>query len=326
MKKNILKILSLVMFVGFASCQDDDQDYPTEDAKPLVSLSQPSYSGVEGQAVTITLNLDKPSRKSTDLKLELLDDSQFEDLSFGGISEVDISSGWGDLPAYAVIIPANTTTFSFTVTLEDDEVFSADKVYQFKIAAAGNLNGVFSTGPEAFFNVTFSNTVSNSLNLTFDWDKSFDLSGTNYSLCEIEYDVDILVLDSNFDDLGIVDAQTGDCPEHLSMSLEDFEDGTYYLAGYLYENQGLNAAGLPTFDIPMNITYNRGGSATLAGENTFVSPFMTSDSANDAVAIVAIVVVQNGVFTIKNASNVTIASGKQNNIKNILKAKRKLKK
>jgi len=319
MKKNIIKLLSLFVLIGFSSCQDDDNDYPTAEAKPVVSLSQASYTGAEGQPVTITLNLDKAINKPIDLKLELVDDSKFDDLTFTGAALLDISTGWGDLPAYSVVIPANTSTYSFTTTLIDDEVYSPNKVYTFKLSTAGNLNGTFASGSEVFFDVTFSNTVSDVLNLTFAWDQTFDFGGETYTLCDLAYDVDVVVLDENFADMDITDAQTGDCPEHLSMSLADYPDGTYYLAGYLYDNAGIAGVGIPEFDIPMTISYQRGGSQGLSTEGSFSADFLESESPNDEFILVAIVIIENGVFTIQNADEVTIAQGRQANLKKALK-------
>lgn len=325
MKKNILKLLSVfTLIVGFSSCQDDETDY-VSGTQPIVTAATTSYTVNEGDVVSVTLTSNVASSRPMNFKLDVVSGTAVDVEDFEVNAAVaDFSNGWGD-DGYFITFPANTTSYTFTITtLADEELEDVENV-RIRMSTTATMIGKVDPASE-FIDININNVASNTLNLTFDWDKSFDYAGTNYSLCEIEYDVDILVLDADFNDLGIADAQTGDCPEHLSMSLADYEDGTYYLVGYLYENQGLDGLGLASFDIPMNISYSRGGSSTLNDENTFVAPFMTSDSVNDDFEIVASVVVENGIFTIKNADDVTIASGKQSNIKQAFKNKRKLKK
>lgn len=325
MKKNILKLLSVfTLIVGFASCQDDETDF-VSGTQPIITATTTSYTVNEGDVVSVTLTSNIASSRSMIVKLDVVSGTAVDQEDFViNAPTTSINNGWGD-DGYIVTFPANTTSYTFTIsTLADEELEDAENV-RIRMSTTATMIGQIAPSSE-FIDITINNVASNTLNLTFDWDKSFNSGGSNFSLCEIEYDVDILVFDENFNDLDITDAQTGDCPEHLSMSLADYPDGTYYIVGYLYENQGLSNSGLPVFDIPMNISYSRGGSTTLNEENTFSSPFMTSNSQNDDFEIVAAIVVENGVFTIKNASNVTIASGKQSSIKNSFKSKSKLKK
>lgn len=317
--KKYLKLgfLSVFASLTMVSCADDETDF-VSNAKPVVTATVTTFTVDEGNDATVTLTSNVAYSQPFQIKLDVLSGSAIdqEDFTING-TPTTIDDGWG-VNGYWVSFPANTTTFTFTISAILDEEYEGVENVRIRMSSTGTSYANINPASE-FIDLTINNAASNSLNLTFDWEQNFEFGGDAYSLCDLAYDVDILVLDEDFNDLGVADAQTGDCPEHLSMSIEDYEDGTYYLVGYLYDNAGIAGVGIPEFDIPMTISYQRGGSQNLETEASFTTPFLTSESANDDLFVVAIVTIENGVFTIQDADENTIAQGRQANIKNTLK-------
>jgi len=316
MKKNIIKLLSIfVLVVGFSSCEDDETDF-VSNSKPVITASATTYTVDEGNNALVTLTSNKVSSFPMQIKLELVSGSS-DDILLPGRG-IGIDQGLGS-DGFLITFPANATSYTFNIGTVLDEELEEVENFKIRMTSTLNMHGIVNPSSE-FLDIIINNAPSKSLNLTFDWDKSFEFGGSSFSLCAMEYDVDIIVLDSDFNDLGVTDAQTADCPEHLSMSTDDFEDGTYIIVGQLYENNGLAGSGIPQFDIPMTISYQRGGSQALNAGGSFVAPFMNSESANLDFEIVAYVTIADGVFTVKRADETIVAQGRQANIKNKLKA------
>ncbi len=134
------------------------------------------------------------------------------------------------------------------------------------------------------------------------------------------YDIDFLVYDDSFNDLGVLDAQTGACPEKIAMDLADYIDGTYHITAYLYTNAELDLAeigfplvAVPEFDIPVTVDYLRAGSI----KGTYTQEpanYFTSNSAvgseNQVVDIVISTVGANRIFTIQDTAGNISASGR----------------
>lgn len=314
--KKYLNIGFLSLFAGLVlfSCSDDETDY-VSNAKPVITASTTTFTVDEGNNVTITLTSNVASSFPMQIKLDVLSDSE-DDVSIPG-TPVGIGEGLG-VDGYLITFPANATTFTFNIGAVLDEEFEETENVKIRMSSTGTMYGAINPASE-YINLTINNVASNTLNLTFDWEQNFEFGGDAYSLCDLAYDVDIIVLDEDGNDLNVADAQTGDCPEHLTMNLEDYPDGTYLLAGLLWDNAGIAGVGIPEFNIPMTISYQRGGSETLETESSFTTPFLTSESANEEFILVAIVTIENGVFTIQDADENTIAQGRQANIKNTLK-------
>jgi len=339
MKKNRRYLNSAFALVlsGFAlvSCNDNDPDYVFNE-KPAVSTNVTNYTVNEGEEASIVLTTSKMISSGMEFKLEVLGNSTAtidEDFTLPGRA-LDMSDGLG-VDGSLVTFPGNTNTFTVKIpTILDDE-FEQDEVISLRIRGAHNMLGTM----DQVINITIKNAVKDELDLTLAWDKTFEAGGQAYSLCDLEYDVDILVFDSGFNPIGD-GAQTGDCPEHLVMPMADYPDGTYLIVGYLYGDAGVPAAGLPEFSIPITVDYFRGGSATLQpGSYTQASGFLTSNSqgensagaGNGDITIIAGVKIENGVFTILNPNdNSVIAQGRSastvNKMAAAFKAKAGLKK
>ncbi len=339
MKKNkrYLSSAFALLFTGlaFVSCNDNDPDFVYNE-KPAISPEFSAYTVNEGDAVTIVLKTSKVSNVPMEVKLEVLGNSTAtldDDFTLPGLP-VGAEDGLGT-DGFLVTFPANTSTYTITIPTVLDDEYEQDELLALKLTGAHNMNGTI----DQTVNITIKNVVKDELDLTLAWDRTFEAGGQSYSLCDIEYDVDILVFDTGFNPVGD-GAQTGDCPEHLVMPLADYPNGTYLIVGYLYGDAGVPAAGLPEFNIPITVDYVRGGSATLqAGSYTQTTGFLTSNSegensagaGNGDITMIAAVKVENGVFTIINPNdNSVIAQGKSasniNKMAAAFKAKAGLKK
>lgn len=317
--KNFIKLLGVFsLVVGFSSCQDDEQEYPKR-VKPQVSVASNAYTVNEGEDVAITLTTDMTYKTAMTFKLEVIStDTDDDDFTLTGASAYDTDEGWGTL-GYKVSFPAFATSHSIVLSGILDDLAEGTETVTFRLTTEGNLAGDLVGGSQDIV-VSIVNQKKPSLDLILDWNKAFNYAGTDYDLCGVSYDVDIVVFDENFDPFG-AGAQTGDCPEHLEMKLADYPDGTYYIVGNLYDDAGLSGLGItPAFDIPVTVTYFRGGSATLDGTFVQNDDILTSDSPSDTLSLIATVEVSGGVFTIKNADDSVVASGRNAAIMNKMKA------
>ncbi|HEX8268274.1 MAG TPA: hypothetical protein VF581_00165 [Flavobacterium sp.] len=323
MKLN-LKYLSTglgLLFSGMflVSCEQDTTEFVSGAGdKPMVTLvGGNSYTVAEGEALPLTFTLDRASAEPIVVKIDMVDENgnlvdldAEEDFAIGEGDPTTISAGYG-VNGYLITIPANVTTYTFNFNPTLDAGFEESETYRFRIGSVGFLRGNVDPASE-FIDVTITNAVSDQLHLTFDFDATFNVGGTDYSLCEEGYDVDFIVYDADYTDLEVFDAQTGACPEELTMDLNDYEDGTYHITAFLYDNIGVSDAGIsPAQNFPITVSYSRGGSATMGNEGgTFVQDnAFTSDSVNDDEVYVMTVVIANGTFTIMDMEQ-TIVSGR----------------
>ncbi len=166
---------------------------------------------------------------------------------------------------------------------------------------------------------------SSDLTLILDWNTSFVFSGNNLTLCDIGYDVDYYLLDAEGNDVSVFQAATGACPEEMTISMADVEDGEYELIMSIYDDAGLASVAItPAFEIKTTVSYSKenstfSGSFMQDSADAFDSNF-GSDPGNASPHYVATLKIENGLYTFsKNGSN--IATGKLANIKNKIAAK-----
>lgn len=321
MKKNNKRYLNsafALLLSGFAlvSCNDNEVDF-VYNQKPTVTVAQTSYTVNEGEFVSIVLTPSRTINTPIQVKLELLPGGTAtidDDFSLPG-TPIGIDEGLG-ADGFMVTIPANASSYTVKIPTVIDDAVDDNETFAIRLSGTFNLNAVI----DQVVNVTIKNVVKDELDLTLSWDKTFSFGGQTYSLCEEEYDIDILVFDAATLNPFGNGAQTGDCPEHLNMPLSEYPDGEYIIAGYLYNDIGLPSLGLPEFNIPITVDYLRGGSSTLSGSFTQSTGMLTSNSQGDSGApsggngdgdltVIVRVKVQNGVFTILNGSTV-LAQGK----------------
>jgi hypothetical protein len=315
-KNNYIKLFTaFVAFVSLTSCVKDEENYASTVAdRPNVTISSTSYSVTEGEDVLVTMVADKPYRSSLEFNLEVLSGNTAvatDDFTVNVPETVFGSDPWNGIQGYLVEFPANTTSYTFSISTILDALPEGTENVRFRLTMAGNHNGNLAESSREF-DVAIANGVQDELQLTFDWDQSFDFGGTTFTLCDIAYDNDFYI----FDGAGLdTAAATGDCPETFSMNLADYADGDYEIYQNLWDENGLSSAGItPAFSIPVKVHYLRGGSASLDGTYT-QDPLYALDSdapadpAGANLVYVVTVRIQNGVFTLLD-DNGTIASGR----------------
>ncbi|HLA55226.1 MAG TPA: hypothetical protein VK623_03940 [Flavobacterium sp.] len=314
------RLLGLVALAGlFASCSDDqDVAAIVDQNKPTMTINvAPTFNTVESDTIHFSLTLSKPVGHSFTFYAVY----QIQGSTADG-TDSDVNSALGNTTFQKPFtVPAFVTTFEGEIIISEDYAYEENETLLITLGDS-RTNAVIFTPVTTTVNI--SNVVSNSLDLTFDWNQSFkaaangDPTLVDFTLCDLAYDVDILVFDGNGDAFG-AGAQTGDCPEVLSMSTADYPDGTYVIGAYLYSTgddmfpdfpgSTVDVSGI-NFPIPFKITYSRGGSQNLATEHTFTQEAgLTSADAPDTLIYLMTVVVENGVFTIMNDTE-TIASGR----------------
>ncbi|RZM22927.1 MAG: hypothetical protein EOO88_27835, partial [Pedobacter sp.] len=338
MYKRILNI-GLGLLFGAAtlvSCTDDDIDYASNiNSRPTLTVGASSYTVNEGGTTPITFTLSQATAKPIKIKFEVLDDATgqpvdattapyYDAFTFG--SEVGLSDGFG-ANGYVVDIPAGVTTFTTDFAAIFTDEIEGDRVVKFRYYIEDNLGAIIEGGM-GMLDVTIVNAGASTVEFTFDWDKSFDFFGTPYTLYEISYDVDFYIVTEAGDLVDNTDAATGSAPEMMSLDITALPVGNYSIVANLYDNAGLAGNGLDPFDIPVTVSYQRTGSATLDAGGSFVqeSNFMNSEDPSDPdfenpyfVGQFELSDAANGqrIITFKNDAGGVIASGK---VKAALKA------
>jgi hypothetical protein len=340
--KNMTNYFKIAVFTFFGlsivSCNKDidEPSYPgVNQDKPMVTLTwdqlsiaekdDPSTPSVDESQIMFTLTSDRLFNEDLRFMLALDTDNStgsFDDVEFSsnnpGTDYLDVESqfsNYGYPSAITFVLPANTMSAQVNLSAILDDLVEGSENLKFKFYSAGSYKAQVPDGAQNF-EVTIAPKSSNTVEFTFSWDQTFDFGGTAYSLCEIAYDNDYLLFDSGF---GFVEyaGASSDCPETYSMDLTALADGDYYIYQNLYDNAGLDGAGLTTFSIPTTVDYYRGGSATLAG--TFVqnaADAFDSDSASGGYAYVVTVNINNDVVTLTDDNGPTVvASGRFANIK-----------
>lgn len=208
-----------------------------------------------------------------------------------------------------MIIPAYATSVTGSVKVLSDVLVEGVEDFTLQIGDINTSNAVVAISTISF---VVNNTLGTDLDLTFNFDKPFSIGGSNYTLCEIGYDMDYYVLDADGTDMGIYDAATGACTEHLTLGASELEDGTYYIYYDIYDDGGLSGVPHTAFDIPTTTNYFRTDGiapGVFAQEAAFV-PSSVDGSGFDYVMTIE---VANHVFTLKNSVPAVIASGRTAN-------------
>ncbi|MEW5675021.1 hypothetical protein ABGT15_01760 [Flavobacterium enshiense] len=310
-----------MLALSLGSCNDDDDKTLERTKKAVVTADQTTFTVKEGATAHIVLNVDNPLAYKMDFKLELQSVStgvEDEDYTVPGTDHSDIT--WGAEPGYKIEFPAFASTHTIDVkTLVDYPLVDGNKTLVFKLISAGNGLGLVQPTSELITINIEDDSRSSVLGLDFDFDAPFDFGGSTYTTCQIGYDIDIIVYDEAGNDLGIFDGQTGACPEHISVDMATWEDGTYIFKAYVYDNLGLPGLITPAYNIPVNVTYDRPDSTLSGVFNQNASNYLTTSSANGDEAYVMSVKIENANFTIIDGST-EVATGKLANFKHTKKS------
>ena len=304
MKKNKIIysfVVILIASISFTSCNSDDK---TDDSVIVVNSGMADVSAVsqyftingvnsvnEGGAESVieySVNLQSPQPVDTYVNVSLVSGTATEEEDF----EFD----------HQVLIPAYKTSGIGTVTILGDNEVEETESFVLKVGSEFDAN-IKVTATELSFEIT----DFGDLNLELAWDR--DIPGFPFTLCEIGYDVDFLLNDSEGNDVTAFEAATGACPETMTLSLADLSDGEYTLIQYIYDDGTLSTAGItPAFDIPVTITYNRDNSdftGTFVQDSAdAVDSNFGSDPGWTTPIYVATIVIENGLFTISKNGQV----------------------
>ena len=123
-------------------------------------------------------------------------------------------------------------------------------------------------------------------------------------------------------DLGVVDAQTANCEESLTMNINDYADGIYDITAYLFTNADLDLAEIafplvdvPEFMIPITVDYFRSGAFKGLYTQEVTNQFTSNspvDSENYVMSVEVYTDAADGVrkFRILNSAGSVSAEGK----------------
>lgn len=221
MSKNILLYVLLVAISAFvASCSKEDNtgysNLTASDATGTLTWNVPASITERDTTFTFTITLDKPQIADIHIVVGQTSGDAEEGADF------DVSD--------ELIIPAFTTSASGEFKLYNDSAIEGTETVTIKIGDNSLANINFEPVEKT---VEILNAVGSALDLTFDWEGSATVDGVEVSLCD-EVDMDIYVFDVDQNDLGIYDAATGACPEHITI--DGWDNGDYYFWANLYAN------------------------------------------------------------------------------------------
>ena len=269
MNNKFLRFLGVAAILSLSvSCdKEEDVDAIVQVHKPNMTITVASVTNaVEGDIVPFTLTFDEPVGKDFNLYIMRSNASTASDLD-SSVSELYPNTAYQQV----VAIPAGTTTFIGGIEIELDEIKEDSEQLLLTIGDTRTYDVNFTP---VDITINIENVVSEELKLDFHFNRTFSGSnGFSSSLCEIEselsatnYDIDFIVYDSMGNDLGVVDAQTANCEESLTMNINDYADGIYDITAYLYTNADLDLAEIafplvdvPEFMIPITVDYMRSG-------------------------------------------------------------------
>jgi hypothetical protein len=329
-KQFLFSVLSLSA-ITFVSCTKDDATGQSQlevatGVNATVNLNAPlaaSQTINEGDDVsyTFTVNLDKPQSK----------DVHFKVIQIAGTADSD------DFTAEEVVIPAYATSASGKITFVNDCTPESTETLTLQI---GDITTANANSTPRTLSFTINNFLSDSLDLTFNYNKSFTIAGNPFSLYGIWYDIDFYLLDSSFADTQIYDAASANPPgsEHLTIDPTlALPDGTYYIFYDIYDTGDLNSStyagpwlnttntaidGLnrflhDPFTIPISVDYERCGSIN-PGKFNQESQFAPKTSVaggyqNTNGNFVVQIDIVNGVYTLSNSLPQVIATGRYAN-------------
>ncbi len=308
--KNKIKYPLLGLTLGLlsmASCENDDATgFSNLIVNDITGNIAPSSSNL---TFDTTLNVNEGNEDTFEYTVTL-SDVQAVDIHVK-VSQVEGDAVLGeDVEAEEIVIPAYSLSGTGTIKVLTDCAIESNETITIKIGGETVANASI---PAKLVKLNIQNSNSSVLDLYFNFNQNivYGNPATETSLCDLGYDVDFYVLDSNFDDTGIYDAATGNCQEHLPLETADLADGTYYIYYDIYDNVGIDSffSGSENFAIPITVDYSKCGSlneSQFAQEEQFQ---IQSGQASGSDYVLTIEIV-NGVVSLKNSSDDIIASGR----------------
>ena len=325
MNNKFLRFLGVAAILSLSvSCdKEEDVDSIVQVHKPNMTISVASVTNaVEGDIVPFTLTFDEPVGRDFNLYILRLNGSTASDLD-SSVSELYPNTAYQQV----VAIPAGTTTFIGGIEIELDDLKEDTEQLLLTIGDTRTYDVNFTP---VDITINIENVVSEELKLDFHFNRTFSGSnGFSSSLCEIEselsatnYDIDFIVYDSMGNDLGVVDAQTANCEESLTMNINDYADGIYDIKAYLYTNADLDLAEIafplvdvPEFMIPITVDYMRSGAFKGLYTQEVANQFTSNSPVGSENYVMSVEVYTDAVdgvrkFRILNSAGSVSAEGK----------------
>ncbi|MBI9053892.1 MAG: hypothetical protein JEY96_08755 [Bacteroidales bacterium] len=322
-KHNLVIGLALLV-VSFVSCNTADQDAESivevNDSYPVASFTTDFTGNVasEGDTIEYHVSINKPI--SVDLT--------FTATVVGG--DADAS----DIEAISGTIAAYETETNVSVVLTQD--WAADDAetaeIEFGIASLGMKYLVHPSTVNPVLNLTVANYVPDVLTISCDWEKDIEISSNepyheDYTYIEhasSNMDFDLFVFDQ--DDNKVASAETGACPEVISVSGADMPNGTYYVVSFLWASDFTHwdtdgdASTVETetvnhTDVPFTTTFSEQGvfNEISVNQGGVITNTADPDYDNDGVVdfrTVAIFTVTDGIVSVLDAGGTGVGGGK----------------
>lgn len=293
----------------FFSCNDDVENLGKKE-KPVLTADGPtSITVAEGEDAVLSFKLDKPINKPIQYRLVILDDESTAtdqlDYVIPGCRSNDpdcvaIEENGGPV-GYIFEIPAYTTEYSVNIATIFDDLSEGTETLKLQVISNRTLLG---TVDNLFFDISITNSVSNDLNIRFDWSGTFMSEGEEIDNCDLDLDLEL------YDDFGdLVDFSYSNCPESLVLNTADLPDGTYYLYASLWTTSGY----FENINIPANIQFVKPGSAF--NESYDLSSYFPMqdgglDDGNPNAGVEFTIVKSGSVYTITNDMGETVFQGR----------------
>jgi len=314
--KNILfaGLMAMVILVT-SSCveQDPYQGAATVSASsPSVTIQADDFQNIPGVEAdgtyTYTITLSEPQ----------IADVKFEVFQSGGTATAHEDY---DLGESSIVIPAYETSGSGSITFYADDKPEETETLQITIGDNTTANVNYEA---QVYDFVLDNYVADALDITFAWETGLIYDGDEYSACDY-IDLDYFVADAAGFDINdpmantyaFYEAATGDCPETMTLELEDWDDGEYIIWADLYGSQYYFL--WEEKPVPITSTFTRAGvfKKTLVQDN---EDAMLSTQPGDAEggvysAVLAKVAIEGGVFVIYDTDGEVVAAGKKSDLK-----------
>lgn len=321
------------LFVAFlASCEPDNDTTGKAYSKPTVSLDQTQFEFTEGESATITITVDQATNRNMNFKLELVGGTgSFRDYETSG-NETIIDDGYGVI-GHSITVPAYATSYTFDLSSVLDLDTEGTETFEFRFYSAGNGVGAVAEGSE-YLNMVVHDVTGDDFAVQLNWAREApdhfgtivfpEYLGTDSNTHPYsDWDFDIYVFDSGFNEVSGYQAATGNYPERAIMS--GLADGDYYIFADLYSggtdpvepfaftNMYMSFSKLGTWSYNVPIDYY-----------TTATPESAPNGFNGGEYLVAIVTKTGSNYELKdpNTSDVLISGRMSDFKKNFTKVKR----
>lgn len=273
---------------------------PDPDPDPIESIPVATISHnipgtiTEGdQSFTITITLDKAATSTLSIPVAMNSGSATNGTDFEFATSVNITSG--------------STTGSALVNFFSD--CESEGVETLELIV-GNTSATDVTITAQTISTSIEDAVGDELTLTFDWSGYTLFNGDTLQFCDF-VDIDFYLVDSSltmFID-GIA-AETEDCPEVLTLSPSNIDDGIYYIFSFLYFN-GFDSTFTHSYPISVNANKCGGFNETFVQNESFQYTASSKDFFNDdeqveTLSLVAGLIIQDGIYALVDLETLDI--------------------